>query len=42
MSRIVESIYQMLGPILSETEEEDPEKRVDMIFNQLDTVRHGS
>ena len=38
MSCIVESIYQMLGPNIPETEDEDPEKRVEMIFEHLDTV----
>lgn len=38
MSSIVESIYQMLGPNIAEAEDEDPERRVEMIFNRLDTV----
>ncbi|CAG2115573.1 unnamed protein product [Medioppia subpectinata] len=36
MCSIIEAIYQMLGPNI-ENEEENAEKRVEMIFNHLDT-----
>jgi hypothetical protein len=37
MILIIEAIYQMLGPN-TESEDENAEKRVEMIFNHLDTV----
>ena len=39
MSQIVESIYQMLGPIIEEIDDQNPENRVEMIFSHLDIVR---
>jgi hypothetical protein len=41
MCRIVEAIYQMLGTKLDENDENIPEKRVEMIFNRLDTVNNN-
>ncbi len=40
MCRIVEAIYQMLGTKLDENDENIPEKRVEMIFDRLDTVNN--
>ncbi len=38
MLNIVDAIYQMLGTKIEESGENNPEKRVEMIFDLLDTV----
>ncbi|XP_054158042.1 frequenin-1-like isoform X2 [Oppia nitens] len=37
MNSIIDAIYQMLGPNIVDTNDDDPVKRVDMIFTHLDT-----